>query len=601
MTALQDGEIRILVHEYSALERIPRLVFRVVSLDNPPPFVALSYVWGDLADTLPLRVGGQIIQATRNLHDILDSLQASNYPQKLWIDALCINQDDFEERASQVAMMGDIYSRAEYVLAFLSSESGPFDLGLDFMEKTAKNPEIHFDPSLSPHLTVDSSYRALFGLTASHPILQSSIVEFFGTPWFTRVWTVQEFLLAKKVIFRCGKRLIDAEVVTKCCRSWIDHSKTCCWSADQPRHGHSHGFIDTIWDIRSNLTLYTATLRMKPLMDMSRRGRLHCTDFLTAISLFRIRQCSDPRDRIYGFSGLYLTGIDVKRDLQVDYKVSTALLFRNTATSLIEKTQTLDVLSHVLHESGIEKRVPELPSWAPDWDATMDDRHHLLYTDRADRISHCRASGDLKPNLAFRAPDNVFIRGLRIGRVKAIAPGYPSIYTDSADGGKETIDSWRQLAGLPEALSSEEDVKETTFQNALSGGFTDLPWEIGSAAYSKAYKLWLEWFISTKPSLPVECKEIIQEFDDLMHQTSMYRCFILADNGELGFGPDITEVGDVIIILPGGKVPYVLRQVEVSFYGTITYRLLGDAYINGAMAGEKVCSGMSDFEDMFLV
>ncbi|XEV07127.1 hypothetical protein FSHL1_012414 [Fusarium sambucinum] len=601
MAALQDGEIRLLVLEYSALERSPRLAFKVVSLNGPPPFVALSYVWGDLADTLPLRIGEQVINATRNLHDILESLAASNDHQTLWIDALCINQHDFEERASQVAMMGDIYSRAQYVLAFLSPQSDPFNLGLNFIEKTAKNPEMHFDPSLSPHQTVDAPRLAAFGLTASNPILQSSIIGFFGTPWFTRVWTVQEFLLARKVVFRCGKRTIDAEVVKKCCRSWIDHSKTCCWSGDQPRHGNTLGFIDTTWDNSSNLTLFTATLRMKTLMNMSSHDRLHSTDFLAAISLFRIRQCSDPRDRIYGFAGLYLPGIDIKRDLQVDYQVSTALLFRNLATTLIEKSQTLDVLSHVLHESGIKKRVSGLPSWVPDWNATMDDRQHFLYTDRADRIRHCRASGDLKPGWVFNASGNVFIRGLQIGRVKAIAPGYPSSSTNSTLGGKETIDSWRRLAGLSETLPSGEGIQvsqEITFQNALSGGFT---WVNDSVGYPEAYKSWLEWFTSTEPgSLPIACKEITQEFDDLMHQTSMHRSFILTDNGELGFGPETTEEGDAIVILPGGKVPYVLRQVEVACHGTITYRLLGDAYINGAMAGEKIMSRMPGFEDMFL-
>ncbi|KAG8361256.1 hypothetical protein FVEN_g1056 [Fusarium venenatum] len=577
------------------------MTFKVVSLNNPPPFVALSYVWGDLADTLPLGVGEHIITATRNLHHALESLTVSKKYQALWIDALCINQDDFEERASQVAMMGDIYSRAEYVLAFLSPQSDPFNMGLDFMEKTAQNPEMHFDPSLSPHLTVDAPRLAAFGLTASDPILQRSIIDFFGTPWFTRVWTVQEFLLARKVIFRCGKRTIDAEVVKKCCRSWIDHSKTCCWSGDQPRHGNTHGFIDTTWDNSSNLTLYTATLRMKPLMDMSSRGRLHSIDFLAAISLFRIRQCSDPRDRIYGFAGLYLSGIDIKRELQVDYQVSTALLFRNLAATLIEKSQTLDVLSHVLHESRIDKRVPGLPSWVPDWNATMNGRQHLLYTDRADRIRRCHASGDLGPGWAFSASGNVLIRGLQIGKVKAIAPGYPSSSKNSTFGGKETIDSWRRLAGLFETLPLEEGIQDSqdiAFQNALSGGFT---WANESVDYPDAYKSWLEWFTSTNPgSLPVACKEITQEFDDLMHQTSMHRCFILTDNGELGFGPETTVEGDAIVILPGGKVPYVLRQVEVACQGTITYRLLGDAYINGAMAGEKARSGMSGFEDMFL-
>ena len=96
--------------------------------------------------------------------------------------------------------MGDIYSDAEYVLAFLSPLSEPFDIGLDYIEFTARDTRIHFDPSMSPHLKVQ-------GLNSSDERLRDSLVAFFTAPWWTRVWTVQEFLLAEKVIFRCGDRL----------------------------------------------------------------------------------------------------------------------------------------------------------------------------------------------------------------------------------------------------------------------------------------------------------------------------------------------------------------------------------------------------------
>jgi hypothetical protein len=124
----------------------------------------------------------------------LDCLSACHFNQLLWVDALCINQQDPQERASQVALMGDIYSQAEYVLAFLSPERQRYDLGLDYIEEAARSPEIHFEPSLSPHLR-------LKGFDASDQVLQDSLIGFFAAPWLARVWTVQEFLLAHKVVF----------------------------------------------------------------------------------------------------------------------------------------------------------------------------------------------------------------------------------------------------------------------------------------------------------------------------------------------------------------------------------------------------------------
>ncbi|KAH7208292.1 hypothetical protein BKA60DRAFT_599361 [Fusarium oxysporum] len=228
-----------------------------VSLSNPacPNFVALFYVWGDLSDTLPL-------------DHVLNCLLASRFDELFCIDDLCIDQQNPQERASQVAMMGDIYSHARYVLAFLSPEAEPFNLGLDYIKVTSRDTRIHFDPSISPHLTVQ-------GLNASDKLLQDSIIGFFAAPSWTRVWTVQVFLLAQKVMFQCGDRLIDTAIVRKACRSWIDHENSCCWAARRPIDGSAHDFLDI-----------PTTLRMKHLMNMLVPGKLYTEDFPAAISLF---------------------------------------------------------------------------------------------------------------------------------------------------------------------------------------------------------------------------------------------------------------------------------------------------------------------------
>ncbi|KAF4443318.1 hypothetical protein F53441_11470 [Fusarium austroafricanum] len=213
----------------------------------------------------------------------------------------------------------------------------------------------------------------------------------------------------------------------------------------------------------------------------------------------------------------------------------------------------------------------------------------------------------MRPEWKLNASEHITTRGLQIAQVKATAPGYPSATTDSTLGGTAPSNAWRHLAGLPEdaeASPSEDTVewkRERSFQTALSGGFTVIPWEIGSPGYSKAYKWWLEWFISAKPgTLPRACKQITQDFDELIQQTSLRRRFMLTDNGQLGFGPEGAEEGDVLIS-PGGKVSYILRKVEASVHGAEAYRLLGDAFLNGAMAGEKVHSGMSGFKDIIII
>jgi hypothetical protein len=81
-------------------------------------FEALSYCWGSQVDTVDIFVGeqgNQTIKVTQNLAHALPCLRYSHKPRKIWIDAICVNQQDPEERSSQVKRMADIYSMASQV------------------------------------------------------------------------------------------------------------------------------------------------------------------------------------------------------------------------------------------------------------------------------------------------------------------------------------------------------------------------------------------------------------------------------------------------------------------------------------------------------
>ena len=97
-----------------------------VSLDDNPPFDALSYVWGDPTDTLPIQVGSSPFHATKNLIAALRRLRSSVETRTLWVDAICINQADKQEKMEQVKMMAEIYKAATSVRIFLG-ESGVLD------------------------------------------------------------------------------------------------------------------------------------------------------------------------------------------------------------------------------------------------------------------------------------------------------------------------------------------------------------------------------------------------------------------------------------------------------------------------------------------
>ncbi|KAK3934363.1 heterokaryon incompatibility protein-domain-containing protein [Diplogelasinospora grovesii] len=102
------------------------------SLHQCPPFAALSYVWGDPNDTASVMLDGRLVSVGANLTDALAYVKlhwrrAFPYREansfRLWVDALCINQDDPAERSQQVQFMTDIYLEAELVIAWLGCKN----------------------------------------------------------------------------------------------------------------------------------------------------------------------------------------------------------------------------------------------------------------------------------------------------------------------------------------------------------------------------------------------------------------------------------------------------------------------------------------------
>lgn len=90
--------------------------------DNLPAYEALSYVWGSSSDTRPIICNGREMAITRNLRNALQRLRRHDSTRLIWVDAICINQWNDEERGHQVRHMGSVYQRATRVLIWLRKD-----------------------------------------------------------------------------------------------------------------------------------------------------------------------------------------------------------------------------------------------------------------------------------------------------------------------------------------------------------------------------------------------------------------------------------------------------------------------------------------------
>ncbi|PMD26839.1 hypothetical protein NA56DRAFT_562728 [Hyaloscypha hepaticicola] len=107
-----------------------------VSFSAPPAYEALSYAWG--SSERPYRATpaqSSYLAISHNLSIALQHITLSEQPRCLWIDAICINQDDIPERSEQVKKMASIYSRAQQVILWLGEESDQSTLAFKTLSK----------------------------------------------------------------------------------------------------------------------------------------------------------------------------------------------------------------------------------------------------------------------------------------------------------------------------------------------------------------------------------------------------------------------------------------------------------------------------------
>jgi hypothetical protein len=166
---------------------------RVVSLDLSPKFEAVSYTWGKSYGGRKIVVNKDSkLDITDNLHKALLRFRNSLGTRTLWVDALCINQNDIDERSTQVAFMGSIYETASKVLVWL----GEYDMAshLDSWRMRLPHESIRFghDRAL---ISKGLNSRGKKFAAALEQALRDSYPQ-----WVDRAWIVQEFVLSRKAV-----------------------------------------------------------------------------------------------------------------------------------------------------------------------------------------------------------------------------------------------------------------------------------------------------------------------------------------------------------------------------------------------------------------
>ena len=173
-------------------------------LDSAPEFETISYVWGDPARARPIFCDEIPLRITKSLHDALVQFRLKSESRLLWADAICINQADLNERASQVVIMHHIYESSQRCLVWLGRADEHSPIALKVIQDMATIlcrykgiPVEDIDTDLNENgrdLMLTRKFR-FDGLPPRDSQTWVSVFKFFGRPWYTRVWV-------RKIFFR---------------------------------------------------------------------------------------------------------------------------------------------------------------------------------------------------------------------------------------------------------------------------------------------------------------------------------------------------------------------------------------------------------------
>lgn len=199
------------------------------SLIMSPTYTALSYSWETDKLTESICIDGDFFMIPKNLHAALSHLRAQKFTGMLWVDAICIQQDNDAEKAWQIAQMREIYASAKKVIVWLGPASSDSDLALEKLRRAGTMALVSGVPIATERDStkwtsmIRASRRANDEATAFvqpvsigtslHTFLLEAILSLLRRSWWARLWVVEEVALAQDVDFMCGALSLPAKEV----------------------------------------------------------------------------------------------------------------------------------------------------------------------------------------------------------------------------------------------------------------------------------------------------------------------------------------------------------------------------------------------------
>ncbi|KAF2029049.1 hypothetical protein EK21DRAFT_90109 [Setomelanomma holmii] len=611
-------------------------------LASAPHFYTASYVWGEQ------RESGTTIHLNTGPLPVLPSLvpflhmvtQHGDFHDRdwWWIDSLCINLVDGREREEQVRVMADIYKRAKRAIIWLGEEEEPSN------DCTGAISFLHSLAGLQVAFTGDDHAMRRSLEDPEFVARCAAVSNLLFRPWWTRVWTLQEFVLPKEAKLYCGMQSIS--------RGKFKSAIYSIFLCSTISNDFEHELVPRV--------------AFDGAFNRRRIHQLHTKAGTPGISLVAImaylgnHMATDSRDRIFSVLGL-ITPRDRKLIGAPEYGTSTGTQFAKLVRSFWNEYHSLDIICYVhlfsRYSGPIDPGAEDaVPWWAPDWRATIDFASPvpLMASQSAnEHIGNFRPLHSMKWTVVYDAPgsqlrrkadvsfaDNLkelWCNGIILDTIHGLG-GLDSrelrchsfscaeechtvlqSATQQKRSPRASMLAMDWLEAIARSLVLDRKEKYLCFQ-APQGYVTDFRYLCHACVAGEpvdwSFATWFEInrhlkfgdqtledlvrsvpmeFPATPPPLdrppsyPIRQKNnvdsdaphtYLSRFHDTVRKKA--RRLLVTDGGYVGVAPCRAREGDLVAILYGCSIPLILRRTG----DREAWQVIGEAYVHGFMNGE---------------
>ncbi len=602
---LADGQIRLL--RFSDIESSDGDILEFdlfhAKLSQRPPYVALSYSWGQRHEQgrATILVNGYRYEVSHNLLDVLHKLKENDI-STIWVDAVSINQQDAIEKSREVTRMFAIYRTAQMVVIWLGLETGP-QKDMDDLMIAMEDIERPMS-QLNQYASVDTDLSALERLLSQ--------------PYWLRVWIIQEVAAAKQARIYWGSHIFDLRSLETLLRD----------RSDPGSHSSSHDLAQRVLSVRA-----ACRAQQKPrLMDI--------------LAMTASSNTSVLRDKVYGLLGLASDWTDFVQEPNYSADVSENNLCREMTSNHIAWYSSADII----FLRSMNPHQNELPSWCPAYfhfQPNEFDKNLIPYVCGQDvnlGWERRRAFGQGSPTMNEIIPDTfitsgnrLILKGRRIGQITALGAlmddkaGLRSTHEHFAKGitDRDIGKAFRRLLlichnqtfgvqpssaffsllyALPDHVFQDRghikvkrwlDAHRTFFEAfgvKLSPDSDDYAFVARRAGRlspaSRVLPAWREYFslnedntISRRGEHPLY--PMLQSISSILDERM--RLMYIHDQVLLGWAHRDAVPGDIVWHLEGCTLQAILRRSEELSreHGESIYKLIGHVYVDPVMASGR--------------